>query len=70
MPGRGASGNEAIRGWRLGDLKIDNTSFDRRVYVRNPDPLLAGEAWARPLTWAEREGFTEIAKVLRRHGAQ
>ena len=31
---------EAIRGWRLGNLKIDNTSFDRRAYVRNLERLL------------------------------
>lgn len=32
---------EAVRGWRLGNLKIDNEGWDRRSYVRNLERLLA-----------------------------
>jgi hypothetical protein len=27
------------------------------------------EPWATPLAWAERRGHTEVAEILRKHGA-
>ena len=32
---------QTVRGWRLGNLKINNEGFDRRNYVTNLDKLLA-----------------------------
>ncbi len=31
---------QTVRGWRLGDLKINNEGFDRRNYIANLDKLL------------------------------
>ena len=31
---------QSVRGWRLGDLKINNEGFDRRNYITNLDKLL------------------------------
>ena len=31
---------QTVRGWRLGDLKINNEGFDRRNYITNLDKLL------------------------------
>ena len=39
------------------------------LLAHGADPNLAREAWAKPLVWAEAKSNTEIAKILRTHGA-
>ena len=36
---------------------------------RGADPNTAGAPWATPLAWAERKGWTDIADMLKQHGA-
>jgi hypothetical protein len=51
-------------GVRFGQKRLVAYLLSRRA-----DPNLAAEPWARPLAWARRKRQTEIAAVLRVHGA-
>ena len=41
----------------------------RLLISRGADVMKAGKAWATPLAWASKKGFSDIARVLRTSGA-
>jgi len=46
-----------------------NKGFAEYLLDRGADPNTAGAPWATPLAWAERKGWTDIADMLKQHGA-
>ena len=52
-------------------LAVRNGWLQLAAYLleRGADPNLAGELWAKPLAWAETQGYTEFAETLQGRGA-